>query len=123
MGLLMLRGAKPAEAEKYLRKAIETMTERNPNPYDGEPYYNLGYALMLQGRFVEAADAYWKSTWNAAWQDSAFFMIAKIESRLGHDEHALEIVDRALVRNAHNTRALALLALISFSYHIQDYSL
>ncbi len=110
MGLLMLRGAKPLEAEKYLRKAIETMTERNPNPYDGEPYYNLGYALMLQGRLVEAADAYWKSTWNAAWQDSAFFMIAKIESRLGHEEHALEIVDRALVRNAHNTRALALKA-------------
>ena len=25
-------------------KAIETLTKRNPNPYDGEPYYNRGAA-------------------------------------------------------------------------------
>ncbi len=54
MGLLLLRRAQFAEAEKYLRKAIETLTSRNPNPYDGEPYYNLGWALLLQNKLDDA---------------------------------------------------------------------
>ena len=108
MGLLMLRRGKPEEAEKYLRKAIETMTERNPNPYDGEPYYNLGVALKEQNKLSEALDSFWKSTWNAAWQDAAFFMIARIETMLSNYQAALEAVERSLARNAHNTAALHL---------------
>ena len=27
---------------EYFRRAIKTITRHNPNPYDGEPYYNLG---------------------------------------------------------------------------------
>ena len=32
-------------AETHFRKAIERLTRRKPNPYDGEPYYNLGLCL------------------------------------------------------------------------------
>ncbi len=50
MGLLLLRRGKFAEAETYFRRAVERLTERNPNPYDGEATYNLGQALRFQGR-------------------------------------------------------------------------
>ena len=62
----------PFQRERaLLRRAIERLQERNPNPYDGEPY-NLGLSLTLQGRYDEAVDAYYKSVWNAAWQERAF---------------------------------------------------
>ena len=112
MGLLMLRKGKPEVAEQYLKKAIETLTERNPNPYDGEPYYNLGVALMQQDKLDAALDAFWKATWNAAWQDGAFFMIAQIESKKQNHKRALYAVERSLVRNAHNTRAMLLKAML-----------
>ena len=57
MGLWLVRKGQFAAAEPYLRRAIRTLTQRNPNPYDGEPYYNLGLALKFQGRADEAADA------------------------------------------------------------------
>ena len=49
MGLWYLRRGQFAKAEPYFRKAILTLTQRNPNPYNGEPYYNLGWALKLLG--------------------------------------------------------------------------
>ncbi|MCP5100807.1 MAG: DUF5107 domain-containing protein, partial [Chloroflexi bacterium] len=39
MGLLLYRRGKFADAEPYFRRAIKRLTARNPNPYDGEPYY------------------------------------------------------------------------------------
>lgn len=108
MGLLMLRRAKPEVAERYFRRAIETLTERNPNPYDSEPYYNLGLSLMQQERLDEALDALWKATWSAAWQDSAFLYIAIAMSKKGCYADALQAIERSLLRNVHNTRAITL---------------
>jgi tetratricopeptide (TPR) repeat protein len=48
-------------AEKHFRNAIERLTRRNPNPHDGEPYYNLGLCLRYLGRDDEAYDAFYKS--------------------------------------------------------------
>jgi tetratricopeptide (TPR) repeat protein len=47
MGLLLLRRGQFIKAEPYFRRAIITLTTRNPNPYDGEPYYNLGWSLLM----------------------------------------------------------------------------
>ena len=99
MGLWLLRRGQFAKAEPYFKKAIETLTERNPNPYDGEPLYNLGVCLQLQGKYEEAYSAYFKSTWNGAWQDSGFFNAAQIDAQLGNLEKALELADRSLWRN------------------------
>ena len=49
LGLWHLRRGEFAEAEKHFRKAIERLTRRNPNPYDGEAYYNLGLCLRYLG--------------------------------------------------------------------------
>jgi tetratricopeptide (TPR) repeat protein len=99
LGLLLLRRGKFAAAEPYFRTAIRSLTRRNPNPYDGEPYYNLGLALKFQGRYDEAFDSFYKAAWNAAWQDAAYFELARLAARGGRWEEALDLVTRALERN------------------------
>jgi tetratricopeptide (TPR) repeat protein len=99
MGLWLLKRAKFTEAEKYFNKAIQTLTERNPNPYDGEPYFNLGLCLHYQERHDEAFDAWYKCTWNVAWQDAAFLNLARIACRKNNFEEALSLVNKSLNRN------------------------
>ncbi len=105
MGLLLMRKGQFGEAESLFRTAVKTQTERNPNPYDGEPRYNLGQCLVMQGRYDEAYDAFFKATWNAAMQDAAYLALARIDARKGLWERALEHVDRSLIRNWHNHKA------------------
>ncbi len=105
MGLWLMKRGKFANAEPYFRTAIETLTERNPNPYNGEPLYNLGYCLRMQGKLTEAYNWFFKATWNGAWQDSGFFQAAQINSIFGNKEKALELVDRSLWRNWLNQKA------------------
>lgn len=105
VGLLLMRKGQFAKAEPYFRKAIETLTERNPNPYEGEAYFNLGWSLKMQGRKDEAYDAFFKATWNAAWQDSAYYALAQIDASKCLWKDALDRVDRSLIRNWHNHKA------------------
>jgi len=78
IGLLLLRRGQFAKAEPYFRTAIKTVTKRNPNPYDGEPYFDLGLSLKLQDRLDEAFDAFYKAAWNDAMQHSAYLELARI---------------------------------------------
>ncbi|MFC5649458.1 DUF5107 domain-containing protein [Paenibacillus solisilvae] len=104
-GTLLLRRGLFAKAEQHFRQAVKSLTWRNPNPYDSEAYYQLGKALMLQDRLEEAFAAFYKSTWSAAWQDSGFFSLSQIASRMGNYSEALELVERSLIRNSRNYRA------------------
>lgn len=112
LGLWYIRKGRFDLAEKYLTKAVKVLQKRNPNPYDGEPLYNLGLALKLQGRYDEAYDRFYKATWNGAWQDAAYLACARISCRRGNFEDALYEVDRSLLRNWHNPKARALKAAI-----------
>lgn len=112
MGLLLLRKGQFSKAEPFLRKAIETQTNRNPNPYDGEPLYNLGWCLDMQGRKDEAYEAFFKATWNAAWQDAGYYALARIDSSREQWEEALDKINRSLIRNWHNHKARQLKASI-----------
>ena len=105
MGLWLLRCGKFQEAESYFRKAIETLTQRNPNPIEGEPLFNLGLTLRLLGRDDEAFDAFYKSVWNAAWMDSGYFQLARIAAKKQNWDEALELIDSSLIRNWHNHKA------------------
>ncbi|WP_460543131.1 DUF5107 domain-containing protein, partial [Echinicola sediminis] len=102
LGSLLLRGGKFEEAAVHFQLAIDTLTKYNPNPYDGEPYFNKGVALKLQGKLDEAYAAFFKSCWNAAWQDAGYFNVAQIAVLRGEHEKALELVDKSLIRNWHN---------------------
>jgi tetratricopeptide (TPR) repeat protein len=108
LGRLLLRRGQFAAAEAYLRTAVQSLTRRNPNPYDGEPYYNLGLALRMQGRYAAAYDAFYKAAWNAAWQDAAYFELARLACRRENWAEALAHLDEALARNGrhHGARHL-----------------
>lgn len=108
MGLWLFRRGRFAESEKYFQNAINTQLERNPNPYDGEPHYNLGLALKYQGKNKLAYDAFYKSCWNAAMQDAGYFGCAQISSAADNLTEALYEIDKSLVRNWHNQKARTL---------------
>ncbi len=104
-GTLLLRRGLFEQAEPHFRKAVQSLTWKNPNPYDSEAYYQLGVALKLQGRLEEAFAALYKSTWSAAWQDAGFFTLAQIACEKEQFSDALELVERSLIRNARNYKA------------------
>src|SRR5262249_55756355 len=101
-GLLLLRRGQFAKAERHFKTAIETLTKRNPNPYDGEPYYNLGVSLFFQQKFSEAYDAFFKATWNDAWQHSGFLWLTRIALLQNKTGNALKLADKSLIRNYHS---------------------
>ncbi|HEU5458479.1 MAG TPA: tetratricopeptide repeat protein, partial [Terracidiphilus sp.] len=112
LGRWHLRRGELAEAERLLRVSIARATERNPNPYDGEPYYNLGLVLLLQQRSAEAYEAFYKATWNAAWKSSAYHRLAEIDCGNSAWARALDHIDRSLSGNAENLNARNLKTMI-----------
>ena len=83
-------------AEYHLRIAIARLTERNPNPLDGEPFYRLGLTLVHLGRDDEAYDVFAKASWSRAWRPQAGYQLARIDARSGRDREALVRVDDCL---------------------------
>jgi tetratricopeptide (TPR) repeat protein len=119
MGRWHLRRGELAEAERSLRASISRLVSRNPNPYDGEAYYRLGTTLRLQAlgdgfsarRLEDAYAAFYKATWNHAWQSASFHALAEIDCLRGDRNAALDHVERALRLNADNLRARDLKAI------------
>ena len=112
LGLWHLRRGEFAQAETHFFKAIERLTLRNANPYDGEPFYNLGLVLRHLGRGEEAYAAFYKATWSQAWQAASYHQIAEIDCMGQHWRLALEHIDRSLRRNADKLRARNLRVLV-----------
>jgi tetratricopeptide (TPR) repeat protein len=100
-----LRRGEFVEAEKYLRASIARLTMRNPNPYDGEPFYNLGLTLLYQRRVDEAYAAFFKSTWNEAWRGPGYHRLAEIDCRRSMWTAALDHINRSLLADADNLNA------------------
>ncbi len=96
------------ESVKYFRSAVAASVWKNPNPYDCEPYYNLGLALSAIGDMNGAYDAFYKATWDGAMQAGAFYRLALIASQRGEYGAALGFAELSLVRGAHNMRARTL---------------
>lgn len=107
-GCLLMRRGCFAEAETYFRKALERAVWKNPNPYDGEPYYNLGLVLWYQEKEEEAYDAFYKAAWSGGQQEMSFYYLAAIDARRGEYERALELAEKGLVKNIHNIKARGL---------------
>ena len=105
IGLWFLKRGQFKKSIPYFDRAIETLTERNPNPIDSEAYFNKGMAHRYLGMYQEAYNAFYKACWNAAWQDAGYFNLAQIDASNGRIDRAIEMVDKALIRNWHNHRA------------------
>jgi Tfp pilus assembly protein PilF len=123
LGLLLLRRGDFAAAEPLFRAALARQTEHNGNPYDGEPFYNLGQCLLHRARpqpdrLDEAEAAFHKAAWNAAFQARGLAGAARVALRRDRPMRALQLLDEALhvePRNAlaRSLRLAATLALVT----------
>ena len=89
----------------YYKTAIETIARRNPNPYNCEPYYNLGLSYLFLDKVNEAYDVFFKATWDNAYQDAAYYHISQIDYLRQQYDVCLEHIDWAIDRNARNGKA------------------
>ena len=115
LGLWHLRRGEFDLAAAHFRRAIERLTLRNPNPYDGEPFYNLGLCLRHQidaaspgsadDRFRKAYAAFYKATWNQAWAAAGYHALAEMDCRRADWCEALAHLDRSLRFDADHLRA------------------
>ena len=127
LGRWHLRRGEFAEAGQHLRASIARLTTCNPNPCDGEAFYQLGCCLMQQrrrglssrgadrsgvsrfscgdGLIAEAYAVFYKATWNHAWQPAGFHALAEVDCMRGDWTGALDHLTRAVRLNADNLRA------------------
>jgi tetratricopeptide (TPR) repeat protein len=112
MGLWHLRRGEFETATEHFQAAIARLTALNPNPRDGELYYNLGLALRYQGRDQKAYDAFYKATWNAPWRAAAYFALAECDAARKDWHTALDHVQRSLRADADHLNARNLLAIL-----------
>ena len=96
------------ESIEYFNAAVKASTWKNPNPYDCEPYFNLGLALKATGdtqkAFDAAFDAFFKAVWDGNMQDKAFYQLACLASAKGDYEEALGYIEKSLVKGLHNLK-------------------
>ena len=112
MGLWHLKRGEFGEAEQCFRQAITRLTRRNPNPYDGEAYYNLGLCLRHLARDDDAYDVFYKATWNQAWAAAGYHALAEIDCIRNNWSTALHHLERSLRFDNENLRARNLKVLV-----------
>jgi len=105
MGIWHLRRAEFAEAEKFFRQAIQTLTLRNSNPADGEAFYNLGLTLRYLNRGEEACAAFYKATWNHAWRSAAYLALAELDAKRGDWNASIRHLESSLRLDTENLNA------------------
>ncbi len=105
LGLWHLQRGEFTLAEEFFRRAIARLTRRNPNPSDGEAFYNLGLCLRHLGRDDEAYGAFYKATWNQAWMAAGYHALAELACKKSDWAGALEHLNRSLRFNTDNLRA------------------
>ncbi len=111
-GKLLLRRCDFRSSEKLFRRALKRLTMFTPNPYTGEPSFNLGLSLFYQGRMDEAYDAFYKATWNEAEKCEAYYYLAAIALQRSEYDKALSFAESCLSRNEVNSSASSLKAYI-----------
>jgi len=100
------------QAEARLRKAIERISAEYTRPGNTEAYYQLGLALVAQGKFDQAYQAFYRATWDYAFHSAAYYQLAELSCRKRDFTCALEQIDKSLSTNALNTKALGIKAAV-----------
>lgn len=111
-GLLLFKKGEFKKSLPYFQKAVKKQTWKTPNPFYGEPLFNLGLNYLYLGEAEKSYDCFYKATWNEDTQAAAFYQLACAAMRSQQTKQALEFVDQALVKNAHNLKARTLKTLI-----------
>ncbi len=130
LGRWHLRRGEFDAAEKHLRASVARLVSLNPNPADGEAHYQLG--LCLRHRFfaagphspttppdlapdallTEAYAAFYKATWNQAWQAASYHALAEIDCLRADWAQARDHLNRSLRLDTDNLRARNLLVIV-----------
>ncbi|KRA24011.1 hypothetical protein ASD65_05925 [Microbacterium sp. Root61] len=92
--------------------ALARLTRRNANPQDAEGFYLRGLVLRRLGRTTEAEQAFGKAGWDGAWAAAAGFALAESLAFRGQNRSALRVLDTLDGVVAHDTRRIALRAII-----------
>ena len=77
---------------------------RNPNPYSGEGYFNLGLALEMLDRLEPAYDAFFKATWSAETAGAAYHHLSCICVKQKKLAQALKFADESLLHGWHDMK-------------------
>ena len=109
-GLLLLRNALIGESIPFFREAVSAQTRRNPNPFSGEAYFNLGLALEMYGKLPEAFDAFHKAAWSGETAGIAYHHLACLSVRAGDLKAALKYAGESLIRGWHSMKTRSLKA-------------
>ena len=104
MGKRELHRNRYQKGEEYFRKSVSRLTMRNPNPYQGEAYYQLGRALRMQGNAQGALDAFQKAAWDGAWYAAAMEESAEVAWSQGAGQTALDYAEKAWSRNVYSEK-------------------
>jgi tetratricopeptide (TPR) repeat protein len=113
MGVLLARRLDDKRAQGYLEHAVTAVTRLNPNPYDGEPHYQLGLLFARTGQVAAAYDVLSKAAWCAPWSAAAHFALAQLDARRKLWAQAREHIAACLAANPHHLRALSLSAALA----------
>jgi tetratricopeptide (TPR) repeat protein len=112
LGILYIKRARYADAEQLLQRAADRVSFNYTRPKDCEPLYYLGLSQKLQEKYAQAEDSLQRAAWCAAWQAPSYFQLAELAMLRGKADESLALVERSLVTNQWNTRALALKAVL-----------
>lgn len=104
-GLLLYKQGFYKESIPYFEAAIRKQTWKNPNPYSGECYFNLGLALAAADKEELAYDAFYKSTWSAETMSAGFYWLSCLSARKARYEEALEFAEKSMLHNWHNMKS------------------
>jgi tetratricopeptide (TPR) repeat protein len=100
------------EAERYLERAVESLTRHNPNPRDTEAFYLLGLSFLGQGRYGDAREAFGKAAWSRQQTLPACLRMAELDC-VQSDLVSAETTLRSLIRtHGENQRAMCLLSAV-----------
>jgi tetratricopeptide (TPR) repeat protein len=108
LGILYLKRGMFEQAQEKLEKAINRITKNYTSPKAGRAHYYLGMALKFQGKYNAAYDALYKATWSYGFHTAAYYHLAEIDCIRKDFRTALKHIDRSIVTNTWNTKALNL---------------
>jgi len=112
LGLRALRAGSFDVAIECFTRAISRGTSRNPNPFDSEPFYNLGVALWYARRLDDAYAAFFKATWSQGTKAASLYALARIDLARGNFSKARSLAAEAVNVSGLHMDAWNLLAVI-----------
>ncbi|MEG0502234.1 MAG: DUF5107 domain-containing protein [Cellulosilyticaceae bacterium] len=104
-GLLQYRRGNFKEAHELFCQSVKKNEWKNPNPYYGEAYFNLGLSLLKLNQPDKAYDAFFKATWSGETQSAAFYQLACLDFKKKSYTACLESINKSISKNQSNMKS------------------